>query len=174
MNTHYRRVVLTGFMGAGKTTVGRLLAPLLGWQFIDADDALCQQTGHSIAELFSLHGEKGFRALEAQTVAALAQCEQAVVALGGGALEHPETLRLLTLQTDGLLVYLENSLELSLSRCTAEPGAAVRPVLGDREALAARFASRQPLYRQAHLIVTTGECDPAEIARRIAEALARG
>ena len=92
----YRRVVLTGFMGAGKTTVGRLLAPLLGWRFLDADHVLTERTGLLIPELFERHREVGFRALEAEVVESLLTETKIVLALGGGALEHAETRQRVT------------------------------------------------------------------------------
>lgn len=177
----YERVVLTGFMGAGKSTVGRHLAECLCWTFFDVDAVLVERQGASVAELFARHGEPRFRALEADLVAALLQSTQAVLALGGGAVEHPATQALLrpTLPTpDGvprgtLVVYLETSLELSLLRCQAEPGAAVRPILQDHAALAQRFERRLPLYQAAHLTLPTQGQSPLQLARLIADHLHR-
>lgn len=168
-------MVLIGFMGAGKSTVGSLLAQRLGWQFVDSDHLLTQQGGSSIAEIFARHGEQHFRALEAALIASLLQTSQAVIALGGGAVEHPQTAKALTAaaQTSGtLVVYLEAPLALSLQRCAAEPGAAVRPILQtftqDTSALKARFHQRLPLYQAAALTVPTADLTPAQVADSIA------
>ncbi len=164
-------------MGAGKSTVGRLLAPLLGWRFLDADQVLTSRTGLSIAQLFWLHGEPAFREMEAALVAELLREENTVLALGGGAVEHPDTQSLLrtmlSADSESLLVYLEAPLAVSLARCAAEPGAAVRPVLSDQDLLRRRFATRLPLYRSAHLVMPTVACSPDEIARQIADQVAR-
>ena len=81
------QIVLLGFMGAGKSTVGPLLAEILGWQFFDADQLLEHREGCTIAELFVRHGEVGFRQLEESTVAELLGLNRTVIALGGGAIE---------------------------------------------------------------------------------------
>ena len=165
------RVVLTGLMGAGKSTVGRLLAPLLGWQFFDADAVLTSRAEASIAELFERHGEPHFRGLEAALIAELLDVPSAVIALGGGAIEHAQTRQLIGGARQTLLVYLKTSLATSVERCVAETDGAIRPVLRDRAALETRFLQRQPLYETAHLVVTTENATPAEIAQRIAEAV---
>src|SRR5271157_5331614 len=82
-----RRIVLTGFMGSGKTTVGPLVARRLGWSFVDADDAIEAETGCTIAELFRRDGEAAFRERERATIARLAGTDGLVLALGGGAME---------------------------------------------------------------------------------------
>lgn len=183
-NRGIQRVVLVGFMGAGKSTVGRLLAESLGWQFLDADHLLIRQTGLSIAEIFARHGEQHFRSQEALLVASLLKEPQSVIALGGGAIEHPETASALAsaaspvpIQSSPdstnstLVVYLETPLALSLERCAAEPGAAVRPVLQDKRALEERFLKRLPLYQAAGLTVSTSDRTPAEVAAHIARHL---
>jgi shikimate kinase len=178
-------------MGAGKSTVGKLLAGLLGWKFLDADHLLTRQTRSTIAELFARHGEEHFRSQEALLIASLFNHRDAVIALGGGAVEHPATARALaaaaspaTAHTAGtpvdqqagttLVVYLETPLALSLERCAAEPGAAIRPVLQDTRALEERFSRRLPLYQTAGLTVQTAARTPAEVAAHIAAHLQAG
>lgn len=169
----YRRVVLTGFMGAGKTTVGRLLASLLGRRFLDTDALLVANLGASIAELFAQLGETQFREHEATLIADLLNTEATVIALGGGALEHAATRALLRADTGTLLVYLQTPLAVSLARCAAEPDAAVRPVLRDHELLELRFTRRRPFYEAADLILPTEGQTPESIATGIA-AMVRG
>src|SRR5437899_3134876 len=83
------RLVLTGFMGAGKSTVGRLLAARLGWNFLDLDAHLEERAGATIPEIFALHGEARFRRLESSALASALNRRNTVIALGGGA---PESL----------------------------------------------------------------------------------
>lgn len=163
------RVFITGFMGAGKTTVGRLVAERLGWDFVDSDHLLEAQTGQSIAAIFATQGEPAFRDLEAAAIRACAERDRIVLALGGGALERGETLDLLASLPESVLIYLDAPLDLLVSRCSAQPNAAVRPVLADRDRLEARWQARQSGYRRAHLTVNTERCSPGEVAGRILE-----
>ncbi|MGB7546541.1 MAG: shikimate kinase, partial [Terracidiphilus sp.] len=81
-----RRIVLTGFMGSGKSTVGPLVARRLGWRFVDVDDVIEAEAGIPIAEIFARHGEAAFRDREHSTIARLAATDALVLALGGGAI----------------------------------------------------------------------------------------
>lgn len=158
-------------MGAGKTTVGRLVAGLLGWRFFDVDEVLVSRARMPIAELFGTHGEEAFRLREAETVRELLGLNNAVIALGGGALERAETRDLLLGGTETLVVFLEAPLSVSLARCAGEPGGVVRPVLRD-PALEARYQRRLPFYRAtAGLTLATHESQPEALAKRIAEAV---
>jgi hypothetical protein len=86
-----RRIVLTGFMGSGKSTVGPLVARRLGWNFVDVDDVIVEETGMAISDFFAVHGEAPFRDREHATIARLAAGEALVLALGGGAIEQVAT-----------------------------------------------------------------------------------
>ncbi len=174
----YRRVVLTGFMGAGKTTVGRLLAPLLGWRFMDADHVLTERKGLLIPALFERHGEAGFRVLEAEVIGSLLTETETVLALGGGALEHAETRQRVARDAHALHVYLATPLETSLSRCMGESGAEARPLLRDllrnTAALQQRFEARIAAYSEAQLHLRTEHSDPRSLAQAIAEKVRSG
>ncbi len=151
------RIVLTGFMGAGKSTVGRLLAEQIGWTFLDLDAHLEARSGASVPELFERHGEPHFRRLESSALASALRQSQVVLALGGGA---PETLtnRLLLEQTPGTLtIFLDAPFATLFDRCMLQalnPASseaardASRPNLRDSEAAQARFDIRHPLYRR--------------------------
>ena len=102
-----RRIVLTGFMGSGKTTAGPLVAARLGWRFVDVDDVIEAEAGATIAEIFARHGEAAFREREHAAIARLASADALVLALGGGAIEHPATRALLLAASETLLVHLE-------------------------------------------------------------------
>jgi shikimate kinase len=147
-----RRIVLTGFMGSGKSTVGPLLAHRLGWSFIDVDDVIEAEAECTIAELFTRHGEAAFRDREHATIARLAAGDALVLALGGGAIERAETRSFLLSDPHTLLVHLEVELATTLARCRGTEH--TRPILADQANLAAHYQRRLPLYRTAHVSIS--------------------
>jgi shikimate kinase len=168
------RIVLTGFMGSGKTSVGRVLAERLGWRFLDLDAEIERRDGRTVPEIFAASGEAQFRKLETAALAGLLGQRWVVVALGGGA---PEELgnRLLMEQTPRTaVVYLAAPLETLLDRCErddARTGTAGRPLLAQAEQ---RFAERRHLYeRIAGHQVETSARSVEEAADAILEALGR-
>jgi shikimate kinase len=162
-----RQIVLIGFMGAGKSTIGPLLAQKLGWQFLDADAAIESRAGKSVAEIFAQHGESAFRALEAESIRDQAHRHNLVLALGGGALESAATRELLASLDQTCVLFLDAPLEVLVTRCLQQPGGAERPVLADRDRLLARFNARLPYYCNAHLTVTTAGLSPQAVVARI-------
>lgn len=141
-----RHIVLTGFMGAGKSTVGRLLAAGLGWQFVDLDRYIEARADLSVAEIFARHGEPHFRRLESSALASALGRPNTVLALGGGT---PEVLtnRLLLEQTPGcVIVFLDAPFSMLYDRCVLQEIS--RPVLADPAAAQLRFLERHPVYRR--------------------------
>jgi shikimate kinase len=170
-NVLYRRIVLTGFMGSGKSTVGPLVAARLGWRFVDADDVIEAEAGMPIAEIFTRHGEPDFRERERATIARMTTADNLVLALGGGAIET-EGVRTVLSGGDGtLLVHLEVQLATTLARCGGTEG--MRPVLADQSNLAKRYERRLPLYRTAHVSIAVDELTPGQVAEAVVRA-ARG
>jgi shikimate kinase len=163
-----RRIVLTGFMGSGKSTVGPLVAARLGWRFLDADDVIVAETGMVISDIFARHGEATFREMERKTIARLAGEDGVVLALGGGAIEDAGTRELLLHAPGTILVHLEVTLDTTLARCSGTDGA--RPVLADRANLAVRYERRLPLYRAAHVSIAADRLTPEQVADAIVEA----
>jgi shikimate kinase len=163
-----RRIVLTGFMGAGKSTVGPLLADRLGWTFIDADDIIQSEAELTIAELFARHGEPAFRQREHETIARLAAGDRLVLALGGGAIELASTRTLLLNSPATLLIHLEIEFSTTLARCRGTEH--IRPVLADQVNLAARYHHRLPLYRTAHLSIQVDALTPEQAVAAILQA----
>ena len=158
-------IALTGFMGSGKTTVGKVLADFLGCPFMDLDDLVVKKAGKSIPDIFAQDGEPAFREQEAQvlrkTVEKYAE-STAVLALGGGAVLAPASAALLHEKT--VCIYLRASLETLLARLEGET--AGRP-LADAS-LADRLASREPIYEEtAHVIIDTDGLSPDEVADEI-------
>jgi shikimate kinase len=148
-----RAISLVGFMGAGKTTVGRALAERLGWRFEDLDDLIQAREGRSIEQIFQLQGEPAFRDLERRVVTEiLRESAPLVLALGGGAfLEEQvrETLR----EAEIPAVFLDASGE-ELFRRSQQPGV-IRPLRGDRDQFQQLYQRRRPVYLGAELRIET-------------------
>jgi shikimate kinase len=171
-----KRIVLTGFMGSGKSTVGPLLAAELGWTFVDLDAEIERRTGLSVPRIFSERGEAAFRKEETAALVSALGHARIVIALGGGA---PETLgnRLLLEQTPATaVVYLAAPFETLAARCSAQaadPTATSRPNFADPSAAAAKFATRHPIYRRlAHISIETGSLNPEDSAAAVLAAVA--
>ena len=160
------RVVLVGFMGAGKTTIGPMVAHRLGWSFIDLDDEVRAAAGRSVPEIFSALGEAAFR--EAERAAAERVCtrEQLVLATGGGAFTIPETRRVL--QHGALTVWLRCEIDTLMARIPADGS---RPLAANRATILPLLVGREPSYALADLTVDTTRTAPADVARTVAEAV---
>jgi len=161
------RIVLVGFMGAGKSTIGPLLAQRLGWRFADSDHRIEEKTGARIADLFSSLGEAEFRKIEAEVIADLHGDNDLVLALGGGAMESESTRSMIAEASETCVVFLKAPLDILIARCEQQPGAAVRPVLNQRELLDQRFQARQRHYESAHITVDTLGESPAGVVDSI-------
>ncbi len=164
---HWPQIVLTGFMGAGKSTLGTLLAEHLGAPFYDSDSLIEEATGRRIADLFTHEGEARFRDLEHQAIASVAAQPCTVLALGGGSLMRPDTRQLLY---STYIVYLAISAETARGRI-ANP--ADRPL-----ARTARFdellALREPIYRSvASMILDVDDELPTVTLARVLAKLPR-
>jgi shikimate kinase len=168
------RIVLTGFMGAGKSAVGRRLAEIVRRPFIDLDRAIESAEGTKVAEIINRRGEAAFRAIERREAARVARLPNTIVATGGGTLLDKENRDPL-LAGDARVIVLTASLEELVRRLAADPAA--RPLLGGadlRERVAALFAERAPAYAALGEVVdTTGktvEESVREVLGRIAPA----
>jgi shikimate kinase len=165
-----QRIVLTGFMGAGKSTVGRLLARQLQWRFVDSDAEIESAAGLSVPEIFRQQGEPRFRELEHAVIRQLLGSERLVLALGGGAIEDERTRELLFQDMGTRIVHLEVSMETVLKRCAGSD--AFRPVLADRNNLGMRYERRLPLYRQSHLTIGVDTLEPLAVVEAVLGGLA--
>jgi shikimate kinase len=166
-----RRIVLIGFMGAGKSTTGALLARALDWRFVDSDIAIEARAGRTIAQIFAERGEAVFRSMEVDAIRNLARSENLVLALGGGAIENDATREVLGHLSETRIVFLDAPLDVMVARCLAQPDADERPVLADSKRLLQRFSSRLPHYRRAHLTVATADLSPHFVVERILSGL---
>ena len=157
------RVVLLGFMAAGKTAVGAELARRLGWEHVDLDHEIERREGRTVAQIFAAEGEARFRALEARTTRDLAARSGVILSPGGGWITGAGNLEALGAGT--LSVWLQVSPEEAVSRASAAPGE--RPLLAGPEPLAAArrlLEARAPLYARAALHVDTSGRTPAQVA----------
>lgn len=168
-------IYLVGPMGAGKTTIGKLLAKQLNREFVDCDWHIVQQTGADIPWIFEKEGEAGFRERETRALSELVALPKIVMATGGGAVGLPENRALLK---NGLVIYLEASVDVQLARTKKDKN---RPLLqsdNPRAVLESLYEKRHPLYLEvADLVVPTGRLYPkqmvADILVRLGEYLVK-
>jgi shikimate kinase len=157
---------LVGFMGSGKSTVGRLLADELGWEFTDLDDEIEVAAGSSIARIFEDQGEDEFRRREHDALAREVRRVQlgrpAVISLGGGAFPREENYKLVA--DNGVSVWLDCPLALILRRIE---GHGHRPLARDPDRFASLFHERQGAYARADYRVEVRSDDPGETVRAV-------
>lgn len=160
-------IVLVGFMGAGKSACGRLLARRLGRCFVETDDMIVSRDGRSIPEIFRANGEEAFRRLEAETLEALRLKSGDVIATGGG-LPCREG-RMEALRALGTVVWLRGDLAVQLERAGRIGG---RPMLERSPAeVEALYRSREPYYARAHAVVDTAGLGIDQVVARVLAAL---
>jgi len=167
-------LILIGYRATGKTTLARLLAERIGWEWIDADVEIERRAGKSIARVFAEDGEPAFRDLEAEVIADLCGREKLVLAAGGGAPMREESRR--AMRDGGQVVWLLARAETILARMSADPtNPDRRPNLTDRgplDEVVHLLAGREPIYRQsAHLVVDTEGKTPEQLVAEILDRL---
>ena len=167
--TSERNIVLTGFMGSGKTSVGKLIAEKTGRAFIDTDDLIEQRAGKSIPRIFAEEGESAFRNLETEAVQRAAQTHARVIATGGGAVMRPQNRK--ALRKTGEIVFLDAPIEVIFQRIQNDGS---RPLLeADNPLMKARalLEKRRPVYLQADMTVDTQRLTIEQTADKIVQAL---
>ena len=165
-------LTLIGYRATGKTTLARLLAERLGWDWIDADVEIERRAGKPIAQIFAENGEPAFRDLEAQVIADLCRRDRLVLAAGGGAPLRPESRR--AIREAGKVVWLTARPETILTRMTDDTTTtARRPNLTDKtplEEIVELLKAREPVYRaSADWVVDTEERTPEVLVADILE-----
>ena len=168
------KIILTGFMATGKSTVGKLIARRLGCRFADSDRELCARAGKSIAAIFADHGEPHFRTLEREVIAALAaDPNRSVIATGGGALADDRNFSVLS--SAGIVICLSARVEVIARRVrhSAHP----RPKLLQsgqplERSIADLMAARAGAYAKAEVTIDTSDLSPEEVADRVLQAVA--
>ena len=167
------RVVLVGFMGAGKTTVGKLLAENVDWPFLDLDDEIVKRGKRSIAAIFQKNGEEYFRQCEAATLAAVLETKSSpyVLGVGGGAYVHPGNAELLR-RSGVRSVFLDAGVEELRQRC-GNPGVE-RPLARDANLFRQLYEARRSGYMAADLRVDTSGKSPQQVVEQILALLGSG
>lgn len=162
-------IFLVGPMGAGKTTIGKLIAKHLSRQFFDCDWHIVNQAGADIPWIFEKEGEVGFRERETRALAELTTLPRIVMATGGGAVENPKNRELLK---QGLVIYLNAPVEVQLARTKKDKN---RPLLQNdnpKQILEVLYQRRHPLYQEvADIIIPTSRAYPKQMATDILERL---
>ncbi len=147
MSTPRQNIVLIGFMGSGKTSIGRLIAGRLGFQFVDTDALLVQRTGIEIPEIFRLEGEEHFRDLETGVLESLTHLQRCVISTGGGVVLRERNRELL--RELGFVVLLTASEEVIFERVSRNSKRPLLQTPNPRETVAGLLAARQPAYAAA-------------------------
>ncbi len=159
-------IVLTGFMGTGKSVVGKMLSRKLGWEYADTDQLIAEKAGRSIPQIFTRFGEEHFRSLEKEVVALVTQKNRTVIATGGGTILDPENLRLLS--ENGILVTLSATPE-EIEKRTG--GRKNRPLLTQnknrRETIRNLLAQRNGYYQKTDIRIDTTGQTPAEVLEKL-------
>lgn len=164
-NRRIVNIALIGFMGTGKTSVGRLVAEQLHFDYLDTDEMIQAATGKTITEIFSACGEPSFRELEERTVAELAGKTQTVISAGGGVPVNPKNLN--SLKTHALVVCLWASPAKIWERVRNQTH---RPLLQDadpQKKIHELLAAREPFYRQADILLNTDSRSLREVAQQV-------
>ena len=164
------KIILTGFMGSGKTAVGKELARMLGYLFVDTDDLIEDREGKPISLIFKEKGEDYFRRIECETVKEVSLKRNIVVATGGGVIKNRKNVE--NLRSGGIIIWLKAEPGIILKRIATEGGK--RPLLDVAEPLKEiknLLAEREGLYKQADVVIDTDYITSGEIAREIMEKL---
>ena len=167
------RIWLVGLSGSGKSTVARELAKLLDWRVLDSDEEIRMLAGMDIPEIFDVHGEDHFRALERSVASRAAKDRRVVVATGGGQMANGCLAALML--GSGAVIYLRASPKTCASRLAAQLGTEGRPMLGGdgslTEKLGGLLRRRRSIYESAHHSLDVDGIDPCRIALEIKEML---
>ncbi|MGI6269126.1 MAG: shikimate kinase [Candidatus Howiella sp.] len=158
-------IVLCGFMGCGKTTVGRMTARRLGIDFVDMDVYIEQQAGMTVSEIFASKGESAFRRMETEAARQLSERNNLMIATGGGTVLNPENVALL--KRNGVIVLLQVSPETVLWRLRNNN---TRPLLQrpDKEAaVRTLMAERTPVYKNAAGIILSANMPSGQVAAQL-------
>jgi shikimate kinase len=162
---HIKNIALIGFMGTGKSTVGRLVADQLKFEFLDTDTLIEQRTGKKITEIFAQNGEPAFRDLEAQLVEELSGRTRTIISTGGGLPANPANLA--SLKTHALVICLWAAPEHIFDRVREQSH---RPLLNDPDPLGkirTLLAAREPYYKQADVLLNSDLRSAREVAQQV-------
>jgi len=157
-----RNIILTGFMGTGKTTVGQIVADFIGWHFVDSDDEIVQRIGKSVADIFAQEGEAAFRRYERIICQSLAARESQVIATGGGMLVDPANRELMLMS--GLVICLTAAPDSIQERLESGAG---RPLATNWQALEALLEQRKADYAAIPYQIDTTGLTSQQVAEKV-------
>ena len=161
-----KNIVLTGFMGTGKTTVGQLLAEELHRQFFDTDQVIEEKLGASIKEIFKKIGEPKFREFETETIALISNLEDSVISCGGGVVVNP--VNVTNLRKNGVIVNLYASPEHIFKRLSEyDTRPLIKQMLHPFDGITKLLAQRQKAYQQCDFAINTDNISPEEVVKQI-------
>lgn len=160
-----KNIFLVGFMGAGKTTVGNILAKKLKLTFIDLDEVIEKERNLTIQEIFSRYGEDFFRDAETKALRSIADKDRYVVATGGGVVLRKENWQIMI--ANGITVYLRAPAEVLYNRVKGNTSRPLLQVENPFEKVCEILSKRVPLYERADLIVDTENVSPEDVAEEI-------
>ena len=163
-----KNIVLTGFMGTGKTTVGQLLAEELHRQFFDTDQVIEEKLGASIKEIFKRIGEPKFREFETETIALISNLEDCVISCGGGVVVNPVNVK--NLNKNGIIINLYASPEHIFKRLYEYDTRPIKKqMLNPLEGIKKLLAQRQKAYEQCAFAINTDNLTPEQVVEKILE-----
>jgi len=169
---HSGNIFLVGMMGAGKTTIGKLLAQQLGKVFVDSDEEIQQRSGVTIPHIFDVEGEAGFRQREASVIQNLVLLDNIVLATGGGAVLNEGNR--VALCCNGMVVYLKSTINDLWHRTRHDRNRPLLQTADPRARLKNMYEQRDPLYAQvANLVMPTGKQSAQSLALHLQQELNR-
>ena len=165
MTQNYKNIFLVGFMGAGKSTVGKIVSKKTGYGFCDADKYIEKQAGTTITQIFADHGEDHFRDLESESMEELAKNENQVIATGGGVVQRDRNWD--AMNSGGITIYLKATVEAIWERIKDDD---TRPLLQVEDPIkTARelLNKRAPMYEKADIVINTDNLSPELVAQEV-------
>lgn len=162
-----KNIILTGFMGTGKTEVGRILSQKLGYTLVDVDSEIEKEQKLTITEIFKQHGEPRFRDIESDIIKRLSEMENAVISTGGGAVLRQENMD--NLRKKGIIVCLTASAETILKRTSNDNSRPLLQVENPLQKIKELLEFRRPYYEKADIMIDTDGKTPIEVAEEIIE-----